>query len=294
MNTATACASKPAMTKAPIATDTPAALRARLVKMADDLEAKLRAASLFDGPDGQEVADIRSACAYIDSCKDAHGELASLNDRLAAYHTWGRAIGEHIVASHRAGQVDEAAVAILDGYHVGVREVAGGGQGEPGETTLEAALRLLKLAKDRGAFDPPTDAASLREAYECGVPIGTREERQALIAEWTRATFGEDMMAPHERIMRFVEEAAELAQAEGLPVERVEDIVSYVYARPVGDPSQELGGVSLTLLAYAASKGLSADLAEAREVSRVLQRDPDYFRKRNLEKAAAGIGDYKG
>lgn len=57
------------------------------------------------------------------------------------------ALGQHIVVTHKPGEVDPEAVAILDGYHVGPLEVAGGG-----ETTLQAALRLLRLAHARGAF----------------------------------------------------------------------------------------------------------------------------------------------
>lgn len=82
------------------------------------------------------------------------GERSVLEQQIAAYQEWARALGQHIVETHKPGQVDAAAVAILDGFHVGEREVAGGGAGEPGETTLEAALRLLKLAYDRGAFQP--------------------------------------------------------------------------------------------------------------------------------------------
>lgn len=121
----------------------------------------------------------------------------------------------------------------------------------------------------------------------------TRDDRQKMIAQWTADTFGPDMMSPHERIQRFIEEAIELAQAEGLPIEKVDAIARYVYGRPPGDPVQELGGVGLTLIAYAAAKGVSADDAEAAEATRVLQKDPAYFRRRNLEKAAAGIGNYK-
>lgn len=73
--------------------------------------------------------------------------------QVEAYQEWSKNIAQYIVKAHKVGAVDDEAAAILDGYHVGLQEVAGGGQGEPGETTLEAALRLLKLAKVRGAFN---------------------------------------------------------------------------------------------------------------------------------------------
>lgn len=83
---------------------------------------------------------------------EAAGEVARAHRMIAARDENHHAIGQYIVAAHKPGEVDHEAVAILDGYHVGARAVAGGGQGEPGETTLQAALRLLKLAHQRGAF----------------------------------------------------------------------------------------------------------------------------------------------
>jgi hypothetical protein len=83
---------------------------------------------------------------------DQWTELDSLRTSVAAQREHHHELGQYIVAVHKPGLVDEAAVAILDGYHVGATQVAGGGAGEPGEHTLAAALRLLKLAHERGAF----------------------------------------------------------------------------------------------------------------------------------------------
>lgn len=117
-------------------------LQARLLHAADLLEAKLRAAGMFDGPDGCEVADLREAAT-----RSAHYD--SVVSAWAAHTETMGALGQHLLDAHKPGEVDPEAVALLDGYHVGGRAVA---PGEAGETTLEAALRLLKLAKERGAF----------------------------------------------------------------------------------------------------------------------------------------------
>jgi hypothetical protein len=117
-------------------------LQARLLHAADLLEAKLRAAGMFDGPDGREVADLREAAT-----RAAHYD--SVVSAWAAHTETMGALGQHLLDAHKPGEVDGEAVAILDGYHVGGRAVV---PGEPGETTLQAALRLLKLAKARGAF----------------------------------------------------------------------------------------------------------------------------------------------
>lgn len=80
--------------------------------------------------------------------------LVQARDQVAAHQRHHRALGDFLVKEHKPGDVDSEAVAILDGYHVAARQVVGAGGGEPGETTLEAGLRLLKLAHARGAFCP--------------------------------------------------------------------------------------------------------------------------------------------
>ena len=89
--------------------------------------------------------------------------------------------------------------------------------------------------------------------------------------------------------MRLLEEAVELAQAEGVPLDRALATVEHVYLKPAGKPEQEAGGVGVTLLAYCAARGISADAEEAREFERVLDIDPAYFRARHNIKADAGI-----
>ena len=117
--------------------------------------------------------------------------------------------------------------------------------------------------------------------------------RQRAAAEWVSRTFGPECMTDTgERSKRVLEEVAELCQAEGMPEQMAHDIVTYVYARPVGDIGQEIGGARLTLLAYAVSRGLSADQCERNEVERVLAMDPEYFKRRIAEKAAAGVSSY--
>jgi hypothetical protein len=84
--------------------------------------------------------------------REAAEAITQHRAQLDAYREHCHEIGQHLIEAHKPGQVDPEAVAILDGYHAGAREVAGGGAGEPGETTLQAALRLLRLAAARGAW----------------------------------------------------------------------------------------------------------------------------------------------
>lgn len=46
-------------------------------------------------------------------------------------------------------------------------------------------------------------------------------------------------------------------------------LVDYVYSRPVGEPSQEVGGVMLTLAALCLANGLDMEAAGATELDRV-------------------------
>lgn len=116
-----------------------------------------------------------------------------------------------------------------------------------------------------------------------------RDERQRRVYDWVRTTFGLANQDAHERALRFFEEAAELAQAEGIPEEELLRVVQHVCAKPAGRPEQEAGGAGTTLLAYCEAKGFSADEAERQEFERVLAIPAEHFRRRHDVKAAAGI-----
>jgi hypothetical protein len=117
----------------------------------------------------------------------------------------------------------------------------------------------------------------------------TRDERQRVVVKWATETFGPNAMTPAERAMRVLEEAVELAQAEGVSHEGALAVADYVYKKQPGDPAQEVGGLSVCLLAHCAVRGLSADEEEAREVARVLALDQAYWRTRHQVKAASGV-----
>lgn len=117
-----------------------------------------------------------------------------------------------------------------------------------------------------------------------------RNQRQKDILAWAMRTFGAQTAGvPAERIRRFAEEAIELAQAAGMSEAAMTEMVRYVFSRPAGDPAQEVGGVSISLLGYCELVGLSADECESREFARVLAKDAAYFRRRQDAKALAGV-----
>src|SRR5437899_8158554 len=73
---------------------------------------------------------------------------------------------------------------------------------------------------------------------------------QRRVEEWLAACFPPTVPADRqERTHRFLEEALELAQANGCSREHVQMLLDYVYSRPAGWPEYEVGGVMVTLAA---------------------------------------------
>lgn len=87
---------------------------------------------------------------------------------------------------------------------------------------------------------------------------------QQRVHPWMLACFGAEISADVvERNHRFLEEALELVQSLGCPVEDARALVEYVYSREVGDPPQEVGGVMVTLAALCLASDM--DMAECGE-----------------------------
>ncbi len=116
---------------------------------------------------------------------------------------------------------------------------------------------------------------------------------QRAIASWIRRMPEPESMRwfdTEERVLRFLEEATELAQAEGLTKERALRVLDYVFSRPVGEKSQEVGGVAVTLAVYCEMAGLDLHSAALNELNRVNQ--PEIMHKiasKQAQKRAAGM-----
>ncbi|WP_407529244.1 hypothetical protein [Methylobacterium oryzisoli] len=116
-----------------------------------------------------------------------------------------------------------------------------------------------------------------------------RDVRQEQMRAWVTRNWGAPAMNRQERVERLLEEAMELAQAEGLSTHRIHTIMLHVFSKPRGEPAQEVGGVSNCLLAYCAAAGLSADDCEVTEMARILNKTPEHFRARHQAKVDAGM-----
>lgn len=115
-------------------------------------------------------------------------------------------------------------------------------------------------------------------------------EMQKRVSSWVESRLGGTAMESKERAMRFLEEALELVQAEGLTFKEVIKLVIHVDDKEPGDTQQELGGTILTLLAYADSKEYILSACAELEIDRIEKAPPEKFRKRQAENARDGIG----
>lgn len=113
------------------------------------------------------------------------------------------------------------------------------------------------------------------------------------IASWVTLRFGLSVYTDrYERGRRFLEECLELNQALGVTREDALRLVDYVYARPIGDPGQELGGVAITLLALCDACNLDFEFELRRELYRIELKTVEHFQKRQAAKAEAGVSSY--
>lgn len=96
---------------------------------------------------------------------------------------------------------------------------------------------------------------------------------QHRVEKWLEACFPPSVRSNRdERTHRFLEEALELAQANGCTRDDAMALVEYVFGRVTGKPDQEVGGVMVTLASLCSVSGLNMDEAGERELSRNWER----------------------
>jgi len=132
-------------------------------------------------------------------------------------------------------------------------------------------------------------------AKECGQIIehpapGGEVGFQSRVAPWMQECFGPEISADRiERGDRLLEEVLELLQSGGYDPARVLALRDYVYGRPVGEPSQEVGGVMVTLAAYCLAHDLDMHDAGDTELARILR--PEIIAKIRAKQASKKVGD---
>jgi hypothetical protein len=95
---------------------------------------------------------------------------------------------------------------------------------------------------------------------------------QDRVEPWLVECFGEMIAGDkEERNHRFLEEALELVQACDCTADEAHKLVDYVFSRPVGEKSQEVGGVHVTLAALCLAQDIDGQAAAEAELSRITQ-----------------------
>jgi len=140
----------------------------------------------------------------------------------------------------------------------------------------------------RGEFSHPGTPNSLAAIEESKRLNGNffLEER---VAQWICTRLGPANCGPKERAMRVLEEAVELAQAEGITHAQVIRQAAHVFARPAGEPAQEAAGVAVCLFGWCASRGHRLmDLATA-EIERIEAKPLEQIRGSLARKSDADL-----
>ena len=109
---------------------------------------------------------------------------------------------------------------------------------------------------------------------------------QARVVEWVRRALGDDELHNTPvRTLRFAEEAIELAQACGVDAVALHKLVDYVFSRPVGEPTKELGGCLVTLCTVAETLEVSLFTEFEKELARIQAPEViERVRRRQSEK----------
>jgi hypothetical protein len=140
-----------------------------------------------------------------------------------------------------------------------------------------------------GAKTGPQSPVEQRSGAGLGVGMGAFTRARDRIVDWVRSRYGDEvLLSRKERAARLFEEAAELAQAEGLTRDLVFKILQRAYNRDRGEPGQEASGVMLTLLAWSYTSGVDLVQVCEKELDRVEKVPIEVSRKKHMDKEAAG------
>lgn len=150
---------------------------------------------------------------------------------------------------------------------------------------IEPTEEMIRAFYHHGAVKASiSDASGAYKAMLAAAPdvdIGTLLKEisdvppyQDRVATWMQDTFGPVIAADQkERNHRFLEEALELVQSLGCTEAEAFQLVAYVFNRPAGEPSQEVGGTMVTLAALCQAAGIQMYEAANIELHRVSEPD---------------------
>lgn len=107
---------------------------------------------------------------------------------------------------------------------------------------------------------------------------------QQAVRIWIFQCFGSEISDhKQERNQRFLEESLELVQSCGMSSDDAHRLVDYVYSRPIGNMSQEVGGTLITLAALCGAQNIDMGDAANTELHRIQQ--PEVMEKIRAKQA---------
>lgn len=146
-------------------------------------------------------------------------------------------------------------------------------------------MPIANAAPVAPAVAAPNDTWELIREINGGGAAAIAASFQLRVQPWLMECFGAEIAADRiERNHRFFEEAIELIQACGMTASEAHQLVDYTFGRPLGEPSQEVGGVMVTLAALCLANGLDMHVAGETELARI--SFPDVVTKIRAKQAA--------
>ncbi|AEK63203.1 hypothetical protein [Collimonas fungivorans] len=133
-----------------------------------------------------------------------------------------------------------------------------------------AGVHTMPIAKLESAAQAISDGRNEDAARLITLATSQTLPFQQRVQPWMMECFGSEIAADRkERNHRFFEEATELIQACEMTRSEAHQLVDYVYARPVGDARQEVGGVMVTLAALCLAQDMDMHAAGEIELVRI-------------------------
>jgi hypothetical protein len=112
---------------------------------------------------------------------------------------------------------------------------------------------------------------------------------ESRVRAWVESRIGVHHMQPKERAMRLLEEACELAQAEGISLDLAAKQLAHVYDREPGEAQQEAAGVAVCLYGYCAARGLRLNDIALGEIERIEAKPVEAIRGSLARKSDADL-----
>ena len=134
---------------------------------------------------------------------------------------------------------------------------------------MDALVRLFPPEQYGEEYDAETIQNNIEELKTLALK---KEDFQKRVEPWLIECFGLSIAHDRtERNHRFLEEALELVQAFGCTKSEASQLIDYVFDRPIGEKSQEAGGVMVTLAALCLAGGLDMHQCGETELERIWQ-----------------------